>query len=82
MPTVLRLDGQRVVIYPNDHRPAHLHVIAAGGEAVLILYGPAGPPTLRESYGFSLRAIGQIRNKLAAHLSKLCKHWSEMHGPH
>src|SRR3546814_10225859 len=25
MPTVLRIDGLRVVIYPNDHRPAHVH---------------------------------------------------------
>ncbi|WHZ20694.1 MAG: hypothetical protein OJF55_002843 [Rhodanobacteraceae bacterium] len=27
MPTILRLGGLRVVIYPNDHRPAHVHVI-------------------------------------------------------
>ena len=27
MPTILRLAGLRVVIYPNDHRPAHVHVI-------------------------------------------------------
>jgi hypothetical protein len=27
VPTVLRFDGFRVVIYPNDHRPAHVHVI-------------------------------------------------------
>jgi hypothetical protein len=26
MPTVHRFDGLRVVIYPNDHRPAHVHV--------------------------------------------------------
>jgi len=27
MPTVLRFEGLRAVIYPNDHRPAHVHVI-------------------------------------------------------
>ncbi|MDE2458070.1 MAG: DUF4160 domain-containing protein [Rhodospirillales bacterium] len=26
MPTVLRFNGICVVIYPNDHRPAHVHV--------------------------------------------------------
>ena len=27
MPTALRLGALRVVIYTNDHRPAHVHVI-------------------------------------------------------
>jgi hypothetical protein len=27
MLTVIRIDGLRVAIYPNDHRPAHVHVI-------------------------------------------------------
>ena len=35
MPTVLIIGGWRVVIYPNDHRPAHVHVIGGGCEAVL-----------------------------------------------
>ena len=31
MPTVLRLGGLRVVIYPNDHSPPHVHVIGLRG---------------------------------------------------
>ena len=42
MPTVHRYDGLRVVIYPNDHRPAHVHVKGADGEAVFILHCPEG----------------------------------------
>ena len=53
MPTVLCFDGLRVVIYPNDHRPAHVHVIGGGCEAVFDLHCPEGPPELRENYGFS-----------------------------
>jgi hypothetical protein len=34
MPTVLTIFGLRVVIYPNDHRPAHVHVQGGGCEAV------------------------------------------------
>lgn len=45
MVTVLRGDGFRVVIYPNDHRPAHVHVIGAEHEAVFNLNCPAGPRT-------------------------------------
>jgi Domain of unknown function (DUF4160) len=32
MPTIIREDGFRVVIYPNDHIPAHVHVLKGGGE--------------------------------------------------
>ena len=28
MPTILRDGALRVVLYPNDHRPAHVHVMA------------------------------------------------------
>ena len=80
MPTVLRIDGMRVVIYPNDHRPAHVHVTGAVGEAVFILNCPEGPPSLREVYGFSSQEITRIGNDLAAHLSALCGKWSEIHG--
>ncbi len=80
MSTVLRLDGLRVVIYPNDHRPAHVHVTGADGEAVFVLHCPGGPPVLRESYGFSRQAVGRIRDDLAAHVAALCQQWSEIHG--
>jgi len=30
VPTILRIDGWRVVVYPNDHPPAHVHVIGPG----------------------------------------------------
>ncbi len=43
----------RVVIYPNDHRPVHVHVIGGGREAVFDLHCPEGPPEIRENYGFS-----------------------------
>lgn len=60
MPTILRFDGLRAVIYPNDHRPAHVHVIGADGEAVFVLHCPAGPPTLREIFGFNRQDVGRI----------------------
>lgn len=37
MPTVLRFSGLRVVVYPNDHRPARVHVIGRDCEAVFNL---------------------------------------------
>jgi len=69
-----------VVIYPSDHRPAHVHVIGADGEAVCVLNCPDGPPELREVYGFSRPEVNRILRNLGGHLSNLCQHWSEIHG--
>jgi hypothetical protein len=79
MPTVLRIDGLRVVIYPNDHRPAHVHVVGRDGEAVFILHCPDGPPELRESYGFGRPDVSRIKAALAAAVAALCEKWRTIH---
>ena len=81
MPTVLRLGGLRVVIYPNDHSPSHVHVIGAEGEAVFVLNCPAGPPMLRETYGFKPRALRNIAAGLTKALHTLCGAWENIHDP-
>jgi len=75
MPTILRLGGLRVVVYPNDHRP--VHVIGNGREAVFYLNGP---PELRENYGFSAKEIGRIKRRLTVNLALLCDEWRRIHG--
>ena len=80
VPTVLSLLGNRVVIYPNDHRPAHVHVIGGGNEAVFDLRCPSGPPELRENYGFSRRALRQLEAELTDEIALLCGEWSRIHG--
>lgn len=80
MPTVLTFAGLRVVIYFNDHRPAHVHVIGRGCEALFYLNCPNGPVELRENYRFSRRDIAMIENELAKSLDALCQSWEQMHG--
>jgi Domain of unknown function (DUF4160) len=80
MPTVHRFDGRRVVIYPADHRPAHVHVIGARGEAVFILNCPDGPPELRESFAFGRPEVGRIKEALAHRIAALCEEWRKIHG--
>lgn len=80
MPTVLRVAGLRFVIYPGDHRPAHVHVIGKGGEAVFNLNCPDGPSALREVYGLSRADVARIRRLIAAHLPALCAAWELIHG--
>ena len=80
MPTVGRIDGLRIVIWPNDHRPAHVHVIGPDGEAVFNLNCPEGPPELRESFAFRLTELRRIEVALIEQLGALCAKWSEIHG--
>ena len=80
MPTVLRAPPLRVVLYPNDHRPAHVHVMGPGAEAVFELGCPLGPLRLRESLGFSATQIGRIRRWLTQELKLLCERWRNLHG--
>jgi hypothetical protein len=80
MPTVLRIGALRVVIYPNDHRPAHVHVISQGCEAVFDLRCPNGPPELRENYRFGLRELNRIEAALSANLAALCGDSERIHG--
>ena len=52
MVTVLRAHGLRVVIFTNDHEPAHVHVFG-DGEAKINLLGPGGTPALIWADGMS-----------------------------
>jgi Domain of unknown function (DUF4160) len=79
VPTILRLDGFRAVIFPADHRPAHVHVIETGNEAAFILNCLHGPPELRESYGFSRSEVDRIKQMLAGKIALLCDEWRKIH---
>jgi hypothetical protein len=80
MPTVFRLGGLRVVIYPADHRPAHVHIVGQGGEAVFLLNCPSGPAELREVYGFGRSEVTRLRDSVAAMTASLCEQWRNIHG--
>lgn len=79
MPTILTIFGLRVVIYPNDHRPAHVHIIGRGCESVFKLHCPDGPPELRENYGFTKKELSHIANELTDKLKTLCLEWRKIH---
>ena len=80
MPTVIRIGAIRVVIYPNDHRPAHVHVIGVGNQAVFNMHCPDGPPSVRENYGFSLVDLNVFESRIQDVMDSLCKHWRTIHG--
>lgn len=82
MPTIIRQDGFRIVIYPNDHLPAHVHVVKGDGE-VRIELGSEEPSTLPSL----MTVMGKISDKDVAkalflvteHQIELLTKWSEIH---
>ena len=80
MGTIHRFDGFRVVVYPNDHQPAHVHVIGGDVEALFNLNCPKGPPELRENFGCSGKVLSRIETELREQIEKWCAGWSEIHG--
>ncbi len=80
MPTIVRFAGYRVVIYPNDHRPEHVHVIGKGVGVVFEVNCPDGDIVLRENYGASRKQASQIRRQLKPFQGRICAAWEEVHG--
>jgi hypothetical protein len=81
MPTLSTINGHRVVIYPADHRPAHVHVIGAGFEVVFNLNCPSGPSELRTICGkVSDSAIRRIAQMIEADIAAFCAAWRKHHG--
>lgn len=79
MPTIFRHDGFRVAIYPNDHRPAHVHVVKPDRQAVFLLNCPNGPPELRENDGLSAAELRSVAAAIADQLAPCCERWRRLH---
>lgn len=79
MPTIFRIGAARVVIYTNDHRPAHVHVMEVGNHAVFNLQCPGGPPDLRENHGFAVVDLNAFARRMQNVVGSLCTEWKTLH---
>ena len=79
MVTVLRVEGMRIVIYANDHAPAHVHVIG-DGEAKIGLAGPDGDPVLIWADGMGRVELRQAMRVVSEQAAFLRQRWEEIHG--
>lgn len=85
MATLLRHGKVRIVIYSEDHRPSHVHVVGVDKAAVLQLNCQEepqshGPLALRENHGFTARELRPIIEQVEANLALLCAEWKRVHG--
>ena len=79
MVTVLRAHGLRVVIFTNDHDPAHVHVFG-DGEAKINLLGADGAPELVWAEGMSRGEVRRAVRLVADERTTLLARWEEIHG--
>lgn len=79
MVTIYRAHGLRVIIFTDDHEPAHVHVFG-DGQAKINLIGPDGVPALVKAEGMKAndlrRAMQMVRDRQGQFLAK----WREFHG--
>ena len=80
MPTIFRVGGLRIVIFPNDHRPAHVHVIGADGEARIAIGSATRRPALLENDRLSRRSIALALVAIDENHQLLQSKWDEIHG--
>lgn len=76
MPTVLRIEGLRFVIYPNDHTPAHVHIVGPDWEIVVNLT----EVELREVHSCTLANARHALRLAAEHQDSLLNEWRRIHG--
>jgi hypothetical protein len=79
MVTVLRVRGLRVVIFANDHRPAHVHVFG-DGEAKVNLRGTDGLPELIWADSMTRGEVRRVMDIVVEQQVFLMGRWEDIHG--
>lgn len=82
MPTVLRINGFRVVIFlpPREHAPPHVHVQHATEEAVIALAHGGRAQLLVSVTGLRDADVARAFWIVESHAEYLLDRWTEFHG--
>jgi hypothetical protein len=80
MPTVYRAHGLRFVVYLNDHEPAHVHAIAANGEARIELGTEDRGPQLVTVEGLSRAQARLALAEVVREQARMLAAWAQIHG--
>jgi len=76
MGTIAVYRNVRMVIFPRDHGPPHVHAIGPDAEAVFNI----GNMELVRCKGFDSQAVAKIRRFLEERKAELLEAWNEIHG--
>jgi hypothetical protein len=76
----MRVGRFRVVIYTNDHPPAHVHVWAADGEVRIQLGNRPAAARIVLRNGMNVPEAHAALRVVVEHWDELGKAWEEIHG--
>ena len=79
MVTIHRAHGLRVIIFTDDHEPAHVHVFG-DGQAKINLIGAAGTPELVWAVGMKANDLRRAVQLVEDHQDVFLARWREIHG--
>ncbi len=80
MPPVLRLGGLRVVIYPNDHEPPHVHLIGPDCHARIRLGTDRRKRSVLSNDGVPARQLGSALLAIDVERTLLRRAWRQRNG--
>ena len=72
----MRIGPLKFYIYPQDHRPAHVHVITANAEAKFKI----STAECISNYGFSKKSIKKLSSEIIKNQDELLEAWKEYEG--
>ena len=79
MVTIHRAHGLRVIIFTDDHEPAHVHVFG-DGQAKINLIGPDGVPVLVWAEGMKANDLRRAMRLVRDQQQQFLARWREIHG--
>lgn len=80
MPKVWAQDGFKFYVYPNDHKPSHIHIKKAGKEIVINIGDTNTKPNVREIRGMDLKDMSKALRITAERQEFLLIEWRRIHG--
>ncbi|WP_419737878.1 DUF4160 domain-containing protein [Ruegeria sp.] len=79
MVTIHRAHGLRIIIFTDDHEPAHVHVFGAG-HAKINLMGSDGFPELVWADDMKANDLRRAMREVQVRQQQFLAKWREIHG--
>ena len=79
MPTVLRVDGLRFIIWPDDHLPPHVHAYSADGSAKIAIGTATARPHLITVSQLPRKQTADALRAVEANQAVLLEAWESIH---
>jgi hypothetical protein len=79
MVTIYRAHGLRIVIFTDDHEPAHVHVFG-DGHAKIDLIGPNGGPELIWAEAMKRSEVRRAMDVVTEQQAVFLARWRDIHG--